>query len=79
MALTVTDVDILVASRLRRRQIDARLRLSGITAGSVEDMLVNTEVARPEPVFEVANFVTVTFRPNPEVRQAATRTTEEAV
>ncbi len=25
----------------------------------------------PEPVFEADNFVTVTFRPNPEVRQAA--------
>ena len=43
-------------------------------------MLVNTEVAEgAEPVFEVANFVTVAFRPNPEVRQAAARTTEEAV
>ena len=25
----------------------------------------------PEPAFEAGNFVTVTFRPNPEVRQAA--------
>ena len=25
----------------------------------------------PEPVFDAGNFVTVTFRPNPEVRQAA--------
>ena len=25
----------------------------------------------PEPAFEAGNFVTVTFRPNPEVRRAA--------
>ena len=28
-------------------------------------------VGCPEPAFEVGNFVTVTFRPNPEVRQIA--------
>ena len=72
MALTVTDVDIPWPADFDCVKFDARLRLSGLTAGSVEDVLVNIEVAeRPEPVFDAGNFVTVTFRPNPEVRQAA--------